>query len=338
MNIRKILIALGVVVLLAAGGAGAWVLTSKAKPGSGVAATVNGEAVYWSQVDAEIDRAAVQFGIDPKSPEFDKQRVEVTKVIIDQIVAQRLILQEAKNRNLTASDKDIEEQIAAIKQRFPSESEFNTALARNGLTLAGLRDVITMQLTQRRLLAEVAKPTVTDDEVRRQFEENRTLYDSPAQIKASHILLRVADKSQESVAAAKVKIIQARLAQGAKFEELAAQYSEDPGSATKGGDLGFVSKGTLVKEFEQAAWALRPGEISKPVRSQFGIHIIRVSEIRAAEKATYEKAGPEIREQLLASKREKAFGSWLDEIRKAAKVELFERKAAGKPAAKPEKK
>lgn len=326
MKLRNVIIAVAVVAVVAAAGVGAWFLTQGARKGSAVAARVNGDAIYWSQVDAEVTRAAAQFGLDPTGEEFAKQRGEIAKSVIDQLVAQRLVIQEGRKRNIAAGDKEIEEQIAAIKQRFPGEAEFTSALARNGLTLAALREMISISITQRHVAETVAVASVSDDEVRKQFGTNPALYDKPAQIKVSHILLRIGEKGAESVAAAKVKIIQAKLADGAKFEDLAKQYSEDPGSAERGGDLGFVTKGTLVKEFETVAWALKPGQTSGPVRTQYGLHIIRVYETKIAEKGSFEKVKEEIRAQLLGSRREKAFDAWLTEQRKVAKVERFERK------------
>ncbi len=326
MKLRNVIIAVAVVVAVAAAGAGAWFLTKGARQGSALAARVNGDAIYWSQVDVEVAKAAAQFGLDPASEEFKKQRGEISKAVIDQLVAQRLVVQEGRKLNIAAGDKEVEEQLATIKQRFPGEAEFTSALARNGLTLAALREMIRVNLTQRNVAEKVAVAAVSDDEVRKLYDTNPALYDKPAQIKVSHILLRMGEKGTESVANAKVKIVQAKLADGAKFEDLAKQYSEDPGSAERGGDLGYVTKGTLVKEFETVAWALKPGQTSGPVRTQYGLHIIRVHETKAAEKGSFEKVKEEIRAQLLGSKREKAFDAWLTEQRKVAKVERFERK------------
>jgi len=325
MKMRKALLAAGIVVVLVAIGAGAWALTGSAKRGTAVAATVNGDPIYWSQVDTEVTRTAAQFGIDPKSPEFEKQRADITKAVIDQLIGTRIVMQEARKRNLVAGDKEVDEQLAGIRQRFPSETEFNTAMARNGFTLASLRDVIRINLTQRRVAEAVAMGTVTEEEMRKRFDSNRAQYNKPAQIKVSHILFRVAEKGQEAVAQAKARIVRAKLADGGKFEDLAKQYSDDPGSAERGGDLGFVSKGTLVKEFEEVAWALKPGETSGLVKTQYGLHIIRVHEVKEAEKADYDKVKDQIREQLLAAKREKAFEAWIDAQRKVAKIERFER-------------
>jgi parvulin-like peptidyl-prolyl isomerase len=324
-TIRKVLIAAAVVVVVAAGGAGAWMLQGNARRAAAVAATVNGEAVLWSQVDAEIARAAAQFGIDPKGPDFEKQQDDITKAVLDQLIASRLILQEARRRNVAVVEGDVEEQVQTIKRRFSTEAEFAAALERNGFTVASLREVLQLTLTQRRVAEAVAPGRVTDAEVRRQFEANRAQYDQPAQIHVSHILFRIGDGANEAVAQAKARIVQARLADGGTFEDLARQYSDDPGSAERGGDLGFVGRGTLVKEFEDVAWALRPGQISRPVKTQYGLHLIRVLEVREAAAADFEKVKEQIREQLLAGQREKAFEAWLEEQRKTAKIERFPR-------------
>ncbi len=325
MNIRKVLLAAGIVVVLAVGGWGAWTLTRKARTGTALAAKVNGDAIYWSQVDAEVTRAAAQFQIDPKSKEFDKQRADIQKAVIDQLVAMRIVVQEAGKRNLLATDKEVDEQLANIRQRFPGQKEFDTALEKNGFTVTTLRDAIRVNLSQKRLADAVARGEVSEDEMRAQFDKNRTQYDKPAQIKVSHILFRINDKTQEAVAQAKAKIVLSKLADGAKFEDLAKQYSDDPGSAQRGGDLGFVTKGSLVKEFEDAAWSLKPGQTSGLVRTQYGLHLIRIFEIKDAQKADYDKVKAEIRDQLLQTKREKAFEGWMDQQRKVAKIERFER-------------
>jgi len=325
MSMRNALLIAGAVVVVAAAGVGAWMLTNTARRGTAVAATVNGDPIYWSQVDAEIKRTAAQFGMDPTSQEFAKQRDEITKAVVDQLVARQIIMQEARKRNLVAADKDVDEQLATIKKRLPSEKAFNDAMTQYGFTLQTLRDLIRMDLTQRRVAAIVAPATVAEEEVRKQFESKKGQYDRPAQIKVGHILFRGGDKSQEAIAQAKLRIVQAKLAEGAKFEDLATQYSDDPGSAPQGGSLGFVAKGTLVKEFEEAAWALRPGQVSGPVKTQYGVHLIKVYETKEAEKANFDKVKDQIRDELLQGKREKAFEAWLEEQRKAAKVERFTR-------------
>src|SRR3990172_9058586 len=326
MKIRAIVLPIVAALALAGAGAGAWVISNNSKRASAIAARVNGEPVLWSEVDAEVNRFVTQVGADPKSKEFEKQKADLTKGIVDQLILQKLIMQEARKRNVLATDKEVNEQLGRIRQQFPNEKAFGDALAKENLNLTTLRELIRFRLTQRRVAdAVTANVKIADDEVRAAFDKDRTTYDKPAQIKVSHILLRVTDKNQEPVAQAKAKIALAKLADGEKFEDVAKKYSEDPGSAERGGDLGFVSRGTLVKEFEEVAWKLKPGETSGLVRTQFGLHIIRVHEVKAAEPADYEKVKGNIREELLTTKRQKGFDAWLAEQRKAARVELFER-------------
>jgi parvulin-like peptidyl-prolyl isomerase len=325
MKIRTLLVIVAAVVVVAAAGVAAWTLKGTAHKATAVAATVNGDAILWSQVDAEVSRAAAQFGIDTNSADFAAQREEISKAVIDQLIASRLILQEAQRRNITATDAEVEEQIAGIRTRFPSEDEFTTALTRNGFTLASLREMIRANATQRRVAEAVTATTVTDAEIRTHFNSNRAQFDQPAQIKVSHILFRAQEKEQEPIAQAKARIAQARLAEGVAFDEVAKQYSDDKASGERGGDLGFVTKGTLVKEFEDVAWSLKPGETSGLVKTQYGLHIIKVFEVREAQQANYDRARDQIRESLAATKREKAFEAWIEQQRKEAKVERFDR-------------
>ena len=327
MKIRAIVLPIVAALALAGAGAGAWAISNNSKRASAIAARVNGEPVLWSEVDAEVNRFVTQVGADPKSKEFEKQKADLTKGIVDQLILQKLIMQEARKRNVLATDKEINEQLARIRQQFPNEKAFGDALAKETLNLSSLRELIRFRLTQRRVAdAVTANVKIADDEVRAAFDKDRTTYDKPAQIKVSHILLRVTDKNQEPVAQAKAKIALAKLADGDKFEDVAKKYSEDPGSAERGGDLGFVSRGTLVKEFEEVAWGLKPGQVSGLVKTQFGLHIIKLFDIKQAEKADYDKVRDEVRDKLLGGKREKAFEAWLEEQKKTAKIEKFERK------------
>jgi parvulin-like peptidyl-prolyl isomerase len=326
MERRKFLMMVAAVIALLIVGGAAYALTGGARRGTAVAASVNGEPIYWSQVDAEMKRTAASFGVDPNSPEFEKQRKDLEKAVIDQLIVSQIVLQEARKRNLVVPDKDIDEQIDTLRKRFPSAEEFDSAMQRNGFTTASLRDAIRLSLTQRRLAEQVAPVTVTDEEIRKQFDANRAQYDKPEQRRLSHILFAIREKGMENVAQAKAKIVQARLADGAKFEDLAKQYSDDPGSAQRGGELGFVSRGSLVKEFEDTAWSMAPGTTSGLVRTQYGLHIIRLHEIKAAEKGDFEKAKAQIREQIAGERRGKAFEAWVEQQRKTAKVERFERR------------
>jgi peptidyl-prolyl cis-trans isomerase SurA len=140
------------------------------------------------------------------------------------------------------------------------------------------------------------------------------------QTHARHILIKTNELTSESDARSRLLQLKERLDNGAKFEDLARQYSDD-GSASKGGDLGWVNPGDTVPEFEKAMNALKPGEISQPVQSPFGLHLIQVLE-RRDQDVTQERQKLQARQAIRERKAEEAFQDWVRQIRDSAYVEL----------------
>ena len=143
---------------------------------------------------------------------------------------------------------------------------------------------------------------VDDDELHALFEAERESFVTPEKREVSHILISVpadADSTAEEEARARLAALRSRIEVGESFEDLARQSSDDPGSSTAGGSLGFIERGVMVPPFEEAAFALAPGEISEPVRSSYGWHLIRVTSVRRSRGATFE----EVRDQVLAQYR-----------------------------------
>lgn len=315
MKTRFRLVALTVVLVLAATGL-AIAVTVGMRRGTAVAATVNGEVIYASALSGEVTAIALQYGIDVKSKEGEKQRGEITRVVLDQMIEQRLILQKARQVNALATDAQIDAQMAEIKRNFPSEADFQGALAQRGLTVNALRDRLRTNLTVQNLVGKVTSVSVTDAEVEQYFRQHRREYDQPEQVRASHILLE---------SDAEARFVLARLRRGDKFEDLARQYSKDPGSKEQSGDLGFVSRGQLVGEFEKAAFTLRPGQVSGIVKTQFGYHLIKVTGRKDPQPANLAQVRDQIRAQLLSKKREAAFQAWLKRIKAQAKIKRFDR-------------
>lgn len=306
---KAILLAAALVLV---GTAAAVAVTRGMQRGTGVAATVNGEVIYASALEREVAAIARQYNIDLTSEDGRKQRAEIIKIVLDQVVEQRLIMQEARRRGAEAADQQLEKAINDIKANFPTAAEFQTALTQRGLTEADLRSRLRTNLTVQNLAAKVSTATVSEAEIRSQFQANRAQYDKPEQVHVRHILV-------ESEAEARFAL--ARLNRGEKFEDLARQLSKDPGSKEQGGDLGFVGKGQLVPEFEQAAFALlRPGQISPVVKTQYGYHIIRLVERRAAQSATLDQVRDQIRRELLSKKQETDFQAWVKQLKAKAKI------------------
>ncbi|MBT2640680.1 peptidylprolyl isomerase [Bacillus sp. ISL-41] len=191
---------------------------------------------------------------------------------------QELLYQKVLAENYEVTDKEVEEKVAELKEELGEN--FELVLQQNQLKdEEELKEVLKDQLLMEKAALKDVK--VSEDEVKKRYEEYKP------EIKASHILVEDEKTAQE---------VKKKLEEGAKFEDLAKEYSQDPGSAAQGGDLGFFGPGKMVPEFEEAAYALEVNKISEPVKSQHGFHIIKVTEKK--EKESYEEMKDELEYEL----------------------------------------
>ncbi|SFI54340.1 foldase protein PrsA [Paenibacillus sp. UNC496MF] len=229
---------------------------------------------------------------------------------MDNLIQDELIKQEADKKNIVISDADVDKEIANIKKRFPSEAEFESALQQSGMTLDDLKAQTPMQLRIRKILEPQAQ--VTDKDVEDYFNQNKAQYDQPEEVKASHILVATKEEADAIIK---------QLEGGADFAALAKEKSTDTGSKDNGGDLGFFGKGAMDPAFEKAAFALKVGEMTKePVKSQYGYHIIKVTDRHEAKASTLAEKKDEIKEQLIQSKVSDLSTAWLDDLKKKSQI------------------
>jgi peptidyl-prolyl cis-trans isomerase D len=143
-----------------------------------------------------------------------------------------------------------------------------------------------------------ARVTVSPQEIQDFYRDNEQQYSTPGQVKASHILLKTGEGKKEEEVRKRAEALLAKAKSGADFAELAKANSEDDSNKDKGGDLGFFGKGSMVPEFEQAAFALEPGQISDVVKTSYGFHIIKLAEKQAAAKKSIDEVRAQIEDQL----------------------------------------
>ncbi|QHW31498.1 peptidylprolyl isomerase [Paenibacillus rhizovicinus] len=228
---------------------------------------------------------------------------------MDNLIQAELINQEAKKQGIVISEQDVDAEIALIIKQFPSEADFQAALVQNGMTLEDLRRQTPMQLQIRRILEPRAK--VTDEQVKQYFDANRAEYDQPEQVRASHILVATQ---------AEADAIMKQLKAGADFAKLAKEKSIDAGSKDAGGDLGYFGKGVMIPEFEKAAFSLKVGVLGGPVKTEFGYHIIKVTDHKAAKAAKFEDKEAEIRAKLVRDKVSGLSSAWLADLKAKAQI------------------
>jgi len=181
-----------------------------------------------------------------------------------------------------------------------------------GITEDRLKEDIELNLYVNKLLEPKIK--ITENEMKNYFEENKDDFKQEEQVKASHILVDDEETAKE---------IKQKLDNGEDFAELAKKYSTDPTTKDKGGDLGYFTKGKMEKEFENAAFSLKVGEISNPVKTQYGYHIIKVVDKKEGKEANYEESKEEIKEKLFEEKLPDAYQSWIEEKMKEYNVQTF---------------
>jgi len=286
-------------------------------------ATVDGDKISKAQLDEAFDKAVQMTGVKASdlSPE---QKLEGYRQILDELITEKLVNKAAAG--ITVPQSDVDAQIAKIKAQFPSDEDFSKQLAQVGQTPEQLSDTIKKMLQQQRWLEGqlAGKTEVTDEEAKKFYEENKTEFQQPETVKASHILFRVNKEDSEDVVNQKLKAAQGaetRAKKGEDFTALAKELSEEPGAKESGGDLGFFPKDRMVPEFAEVAFTEKVGDISDPVRTQFGWHVIKVTDKKAAGTLPYD----EVKEQLIGylknKKQEEAAQELLKSLRDSAKIE-----------------
>jgi peptidyl-prolyl cis-trans isomerase C len=289
-----------------------------------IVARVNGEAI--SKVDFE--KAVMNIEANAGGPVPPAQRDRVYRGVLDQLIGFRLLIQESKNRKTVVPDAELDKRVAQIRSRFPSEEAFKQALDEQQVTVEQLRtDALNDMLVGNMLQTEVApKVTVTPEQVNDFYQKNPSQFQQPERVRASHILVSFpqnADEAAKKDARAKAAEILKEVKAGKDFAALAKQHSTDPGSGPNGGDLGFFQKGQMVPPFEEAAFALKPGETSDLVESQFGVHIIRMVERQSGRTVPIDEVRPKIQQYLEGQGRQQQTQAFVESLKAKGKIEIF---------------
>jgi peptidyl-prolyl cis-trans isomerase C len=286
-------------------------------------ATVDGDQISKAQLNEAFDKAVQATGVKA-SDLTPEQKVEGYRQILDDLITEKLVNKAAAG--ITVPQSDVDAQIARLKAQFPSEEDFSKQLEQVGQTPEQFSETVRKMLQQQRWLQSqlTGKAEVSDEEAKKFYEENKSEFEQPETVKASHILFRVNKEDSEEVVNQKLKAAQsaeARAKKGEDFTALAKELSEEPGAKESGGDLGFFPKDRMVPEFAEVAFSEKVGDISDPVRTQFGWHVIKVTEKKPAGTLPYEEVKAQLISYLKAKKQEEAAQEVLKSLRDSAKIE-----------------
>jgi len=249
----------------------------------GIAAIVNDDVVLQSDVEDQLYQFLMQSKAQPEDAQLDTLR----RQILNQLINEKLIVGEAKRQGVTISDPEINQQVDEAlrqqKEQLGGEEAFQTQLKAENLTEAQVRaryrEQVTRDLLSQRMIHRALPPKpVTATEAETYFKANPDKFPKhPADVRLQVIQIPAsADSAADAAGHAAVVAARKRIVAGEKFAKVAAEVSQDPGSARAGGDLGFFTRGAMEPAFENAAFTLKVGELSQPVHTPFGWHILEV--------------------------------------------------------------
>jgi peptidyl-prolyl cis-trans isomerase C len=256
-----------------------------------------------------------------------EQQAALDKQAVEQLISAELLYQAGVKLEFKNMDKEIDVKLAQGKARFKDEQDFKKAMKDLEMDETALREYTRRDLLISHFIETtfVPKIAVSETEIRAFYDNNPDKFKRDETVKASHILIGVDSKASaddKKNAREKAEKLRKELVGGADFATLAKGNSTCP-SSQQGGDLGFFGKGQMVPAFEKAAFALKPGEISDVVETQFGYHIIKLTERKPAVTTDFKDVKAKIEEFLKGQKINEAVQKYLADTRKSAKVEVF---------------
>jgi parvulin-like peptidyl-prolyl isomerase len=320
VNRKRMSAALLMIILLLSSGAHAAVKDR-------IVAAVNGEGITLYELNTALEPVMQRIEAGYKGTDKAGIVAEARQAILGRLIEERLIEQEAKKFGSIVKDDEVMSTINNIMaNNRMSMEEFKKNLAKDDLTFEQYKEKTKTQILKMRLFRfEVNyKVTVSDDEIGEYYKNHRNEYEGKEAVRIKQILLLLPkdanSKSKEAIRA-KAESVLKLLKSGEPFDLLAAKYSEGP-AANRGGDLGFIEKGSMLPEVDRVAFSIPANEISPVIESSVGCHIIMVMDKRGEGLKTIDSVRAEIKKKIETEKLDKKFDEWVTELRKKALIEI----------------
>ncbi len=293
-----------------------------------VIAVVNDEVITQSELDILLRPVYIQFKAQYSEAELNMKMAEARQKILNQLVEDKLVYQEAKTQKIEVDEASIDEDLEAFKQRFKSESELEDALQKEGLSMKEMRDRIRRQAMIRQLQdREIrARVVVSPLEVEAYFNEHPEEFSTDERIKVRSITIKKDDIAREKgmmdeAAKNKIEDLRNKILSGESFGKLAKEFSQDTNAEKEGlGD--WLQRGSMISIIDDVIFNLKTGEISKVVESPMGYHVFRIEERQEKLTKTLEQARNEIYNKLYSKKFLERFEEWMKELKRSAYISI----------------
>ncbi len=291
-----------------------------------VVASVNGKEITQDDLDREIVNISHAYSSQMQGQSLPD---DLESKALDTLITRHLLYKASQDAQIEVDEKKVDENIEQTIARFPDKETFESVLKQENVTLDELKLQIRHGLAIQTYVEDmfVSKATISDEEIKTYYDSNPDLFKHPEMVEASHILISFdagVNDDQKAEARKKVEDLAKRIENGEDFAELAEMHSDCP-SSSNGGDLGFFSKGQMVKPFEDAAFSLEPGEVSSVVETPFGFHIIKVTEKQAEGAFPQEQVKPQIQQMLTREKVQKLLEEEIENLKAKAEIKKYKK-------------
>lgn len=298
-----------------------------AKIADRIVAIVNDEVITFFELNSNLNPHLKKIEESGKGESREKILAEARLAMLNKMIDETLVKQEAKKLGIVVKEEDVMETIGDIFSRRNIKMEdFTKTLAKEGSNFEAYKKEVKEHLMKMRLVGRniKSKVSVTDEEIGDYYREHREDYEGEEAVRIKQILIifpKDCSKKNKRKLKAKAEAIHKQLKEGKSFELLASKHSQGP-AAKIGGDLGFVKKGMILPEVDEEAFGLANGQISDLIESSIGFHIIKVTDRKGAGIKSLNSVREEIKDRIGNVKIEKKFYEWLEELRKKSYIDI----------------
>ena len=295
----------------------------------GTAVRVNGVDISNERFNAFYQEYRRPYGINIAGRGDHLQRLtKLRKEAMDEMIEQELVRQAAEAQGIEVTGAEIDAALAEVSEPFENPDDFNRRIQSEGFTPDSYRQHVGRMIAAKKYLdgIRMTVATVSDEELESYYRDNEIRLTLPVQVRVRHILLtwKPMGTTDDRAAIRKQMLpILERARAGEDFAELAREYSDDYATARNGGDTGLFHRGQMAPAFETAAFALQPGEISDPVDTPFGVHILRLDERKESRLLPLEEVREQLREHIREEKMEVAVKQETERLRREGEVEIL---------------
>ena len=291
-----------------------------------VVAKVNGANVTEGDIEKVVRMFKKQMGSRIPDDQMQSALPRIRERVIEELIMRRVMLEAVAKDGISLSDSEFEEVKTELAAELPPGTTLESYMADTGTTEAEMREQMAVRKMVLAKADAIAKPT--EEEIKAFYDENKDSFSQGESVTASHILIKLDPVDDEAAKTAKrerIEGLRKQLLEGADFAELAKANSDCPSSAS-GGDLGSFGRGQMVPEFEKAAFSQATGSVGDVVETQFGFHIIKVTEHSEAKTLGFDEVKARISDTLYSRKQQEAVSNFVESLRTAADIQRFDKK------------